>query len=151
MPDFKVTEVQDRTRDWDGKGGSQWTSYYVKCEGDERLFEVVKKRGNDGPKVGAVIDAEIETREHNGTTYYKLKPNGQGGPGGGYKGKSAEERRSIARQHAQKVAMQYAEIKGEKGDLPEKYKVGDLRPIIHWLYEDVLAAEKGEATGEKPA
>jgi hypothetical protein len=92
------------------------------------------------PAPGSKLEGELESGQY-GMSFKKAQNNG--GFGGGRGGRSPEERRSIARQHAQKVAMQYAEIKGEKGDLPEKYKVSDLKPIIDWLFNDVLEAEKG--------
>jgi hypothetical protein len=120
MSTFTIAAVSSETRDWKSSQGAENRSYYVKQDGDEKVYELAQKRDKAPPKVGDTIDATIETREHNGTTYYKLKRiyNQQGGGrgGGGNSPKSPEERASIERQTAAKVAAELLIAMIEKGN-----------------------------------
>lgn len=128
MADFKVVEVFDKTRDWEGKGDSKFTSFYVRCEGDERTFEVVKKRGNDGPRVGEVIDADAEKREHDGKVYWKLKAVQRGGfGGGGPRQTHPADAARMGRAHAQDMAIETLKLAASLGVAPA---LSDVKGIV---------------------
>lgn len=111
MPNFKIREVSTRTRDWDGQGGSKNRSYYVKVDGDEKVFELAQKADKAPPAIGDAFEANVEEREHEGTTYYKLKKVYQqrGGPGGG-RPRDPQEQKRIAVQASQKVAVEVVRL-----------------------------------------
>lgn len=108
---IKIREVSSRTRDWEANGKKN-RSYYVKIDGDERVFEVARNLDKPAPAVGESFDADIEEREHQGTTYYKLKRvyQQQRGNGAGGRSRDPQEQKRIAVQASQKVAVEVVRL-----------------------------------------
>ena len=55
------------------------------------------------------------------------------------RGRSPEDTRRIQRQHSQEMALRYAAIQNVRGQLPDTFKVDDLKPIIDWFVRDIDA------------
>lgn len=140
-----ITGFAQAPRDWESQHG-QFRSYYVKIEGDERTFELAQKRTTAAPNVGDAFEATVEEREHNGTTYYKLKKQqGRGDNGGGRYSEEDIARmdavgRVKGRCHAQAQALAYAAIRASQGRLPSEFTMSDLKPIIDWFQADAESA-----------
>lgn len=101
---YTIVGFAQAPRDWETANG-QFRSYYLNVEGDDKTYELAQKRDKPAPNVGDSFEATVETREANGVTYYKLKRQyQQRSNGGSGRPRDPQERESIERQVAAKVA-----------------------------------------------
>lgn len=104
MSTYTIEGFAQPPRDWETANGA-FRSYYLRVEGDEKTYELAQKRDKPAPNVGDSFEATVETREVNGTTFYKLKRQyQQRGGNNGRQPKDPAERESIERQVAAKCA-----------------------------------------------
>jgi hypothetical protein len=102
MPTYTVISAE-KTKDvtLEGKGDFQDVKMTLKNEaGREAVVSWFTKATTTIPAAGTKLEGEVTKDEKYG---FKFKKAASGGFGGGGKGKSPEEQKSIARQHAQKV------------------------------------------------
>jgi hypothetical protein len=119
---MKVTEVSENVREADINGPMSIYKLKVEKRGGEVIVaELLKRPTSPKPAVGDVLNvAEVKPGKGEFPPTLRLeKPQGQFGGGGGPRGKSPEEQRSIARQVAAKLAMEqvapaYAELSDEQ-------------------------------------
>lgn len=141
---YTIREVSQRTRDWEAHGKEN-RSYYIQVEGEEKEYELAQRRDREAPKPGDSFEAKVESREHNGTTYYKLVRAQQGGGGGArYSAEDIARMDAVGRIkgrcHAQAQALTYATIQAQRGKLPDTFQIADLKPIIDWFVADAETA-----------
>lgn len=99
---YTIAAFDGPPRDWEYQGNN-FRSYYCKFEGDERRIEIAQKPETPAPNIGDTLTGVITDK--NG--YFKFKKARQGGGFGGNGGsrpRDPQERESIERQVAAKVA-----------------------------------------------
>jgi len=141
---FEILSVEAETRPWTSKKGTAFVAYKVEfqeLDGMERRSngdkpaELSRPATSPAPVVGEKIQADLETEGGFGP---KLREpfKGGGGKGGSY-GKSPEERKSIARQHSQEMALMHVKLMAELGNPPENYNATYLKQVVDWFTDDV--------------
>lgn len=101
--------------------------------GQPQQCEWFTKATTNVPVAGQKLDGELQESQY-GLKFKKTQGGGFGGFRGG--GRSPGEQRSIARMHSQKMAMQYAAVKGE---VPSTWTA--LEELVDWFYQDALNAQ----------
>jgi len=142
MADFTITAVDQNVREYEDKYGPK-KAYNLKLEGPNgpASAQLSQKPTTAPPTVGQTLSGHIEQTEY-GPRFRKDKPQGGfGGQGGGGFKKDPVTEARITRMHAQKVAIQYASMKAQLGQLPESFRPADLKPIIDWFVEDANTAK----------
>lgn len=156
MPNFTISEVSPRIRDWEAHGKKN-RSYYVKVAEQTGVYELAQNLDRDPPKAGDRLEATVESREHEGVTYHKLKRvysnNGRGG--GGARGDLSPEAqaridavgRIKGRCHAQAVSAQMLAASGDlasvnwnDGNQANAFLTGVFKPLTDWLVKDAETA-----------
>lgn len=141
MPVYTITAVGDQVRDWDATKGGPMKSYRVtlrNAEGNELAnVEWARKATSPKPEVGQSVDGDVDTSGQYGPKL-KLAQQQQGGRGGGGGGRSPEESRRIVRQHSQNMALKYAALRLEDGDLPPRFSFDTLKAAIDFFHKDAM-------------
>jgi hypothetical protein len=117
---MKVTEVVGEPREKDINGPMFIHKLKVMKRGGEPFEAELMKRSKDGPKVDEVLNvAKVDPGKGDYPPTLRLeKPQGQfGGGGGGPRGKSPEEQRSIERMNAAKIAAEM--LQGVYGNISD--------------------------------
>lgn len=86
------------------------------------------------PTVGSMIEGDIKPGQY-GPQFKRAQQAGGGGRGGG---RSPEESRRIVRQHSQHMALKYAAMRLEDGDLPPHFGFEQLKAAIDWFHKDAM-------------
>jgi hypothetical protein len=128
---YTVAGFANPPRDWETANG-QFRSFYLKVEGDDKVYELAQKRDKPAPNVGDSFEATVEAREVNGSTFYKLKKHyAPRGNNGGRPSKDPAERESIERQVAAKTASDLLVGLMSTGWKPESaMKLADLHTVL---------------------
>lgn len=148
------------TRQWNSKRDGTMLSYRVVLKNAAGAtmenVEVSLKRADPAPvpatpeKPGTKYDGEVDTTGQYGPKFkFPYAGGGGGGGGRGGGGKSADERRSIAMQHAQKCAVTILDVAAAHGDYhpPSASDVaGQVRTIAALLWQQVMDAEADKIT-----
>jgi hypothetical protein len=126
-------ERVNRTREWTGKFGPM-ISYFVELA-ELGEHELAQKPDTPAPVAGQTLTGTIEPPNREGFPP-KLKRAQQ--PGGGYgpRPEDPQRARRIVRQHSQHMALLYAQIRADQGQLPETFTLGDLFKIADAFDKD---------------
>jgi hypothetical protein len=135
----KVLTVSEARRwEWPKDSGQFNEDYELTLEGQDKPAILTQKPTTAPPKVGDTLDLDLEPHPRfDGKLKAKRVRQFQGGGGGG---KSPEQQNAIQRQHSQEMALRYAAIRAEKGQLPEPFSLEDLRKVIDWFENDINPA-----------
>lgn len=139
MPSYTVREIINQ-RPWSKDGGEPTVIYYdFLVEGEERRINTGRKPGNP-LTVGTVLEGTLEHDSRGNGLKFVRAQSGSGGFGGGGRGKSPEERKSIQMQHAQKCAVDALRLAAEFGDYrpPDAADVvGHVKAIASGLFQQI--------------
>jgi hypothetical protein len=142
-PAYTITAVNDQVRDWQSQQGGPMKGYRVtlrNADGREMAnVEWSRKANSPAPQVGQTVDGTVDTSGQYGP---KFKAAMAGGGGGGFsRSKSPEERRSIAMQASQKVAVEIVRMNAP----PDVSAVTDeVLRVAQSLFQQVQRAEAGQ-------
>lgn len=109
MPSYTVTEILS-SRPWPSSEETKVIYYDVKVDGQDQTVNLGRKPTNP-LAVGAVLDGTLERGDRGGLRFVRAQSQNGGGRGG----KPVEERRSIAMQASQKVAVDVVRIAVDAG------------------------------------
>lgn len=145
MPTYTVTAVADATRDWAYKNGTAMKSYRVTLRNDAGRelagVEWAKMATEPPPKVGDTTPAEASV-DQSGSYGPRLIVPKRGGGGGGPRGKSPEERRSIAMQASHNAAVEIVTAALQHGEVAEDV-ARRVEMVADSLFRRVMRAEAG--------
>ena len=110
MPSYTIAAVSPEVRDWSSQKGGPMRSYRVtlrNAQGQELAnVEWARKQSSPPPAVGQTVEGDVDTSGQYGPKFKALQQGGGGGGGGGGgRPRDPAERRSIAMQASQKVAV----------------------------------------------
>ena len=88
------------------------------------------------PAEGSTLEGDITVDPQWGPKFKKAAVGGFGG--GGFRGRSPEENRRIVRQHSQDMALRYAQLRLDDGDLPPKFTLEKLKAAIDFFHKDAM-------------
>lgn len=120
----------------------EFKSYKVDLAGPEGLHagvELFQKAASPAPRVGQTLDGQIEQGKYGPKFKKTPKPFGAGG----VRVRDPRESAMIVRQHSQDMALQYAAIRQQQGQLPADFSLQQLGVIADWF--DADAKRAGEA------
>lgn len=133
---YKITAVHG-SKEWTPHQGGTNVDFTVEIDGLAGNHTLTQKK--DGPHgqpqpgdeiFGSIVDGGVWPSGD--AKPPKLKREQQGGyAGGGYSGgggrpEDPERSRRIVRQHSQEMALRYATIRQQQGQLPESFSLDDL-------------------------
>lgn len=147
MSTYTVVMVAPNPRQWESKHGAQMVSYRMTLKNHQGRemgnVEWSRKADSPAPTIGQRLDGTVEIREQYGP---KFTPEPTMKTGGGWRSKPAEERRSIAMQHAQKCAVSILELAASQGAYKPETATGAASHVCSLadiLFQQIMNAEKG--------
>lgn len=123
-------------------GGELHKFYCTFTAGDAEHKDVYWQRKSGDDPTGQTVNGHIEQGQFGLRFFTDQQPRGGGGGGGGNRNDPSVQR-SIAMQHSQSVAIEYATLANARGTLPDGWKFDDLLKLAHKLYDQVEGARNG--------
>lgn len=138
MPSFQILSANEKKRFTGSKGG-EFIVWNVEFDGNDGRGTAEMVKQATSPKPEGAVDATLEPTQYG----WKLKENRKNGfGGGGFKGKSPQERAEIRRMNAQGHALRLLAAQVAAGKAPPEGTTifGHLKPLIDWFETDTKQA-----------
>jgi hypothetical protein len=147
MPSYTITAVQPEPRAWNSTKGGPMLSYRVTLRNEQGAekpnVEWARKATSPAPAVGQTIEGTVEDGQY-GPKFKAAQQMGGGGGGGG-RPRDPAERRSIAMQASQKVAVDAVRACLDSGlwkpEDPTRVIAAAIIAVADKLYLRVMDAE----------
>ena len=142
MPSYTVKAVEQSAQG--GEGERVWTRQKLLLEnqaGQTKEVSLFCNRFTPVPKVGDVLEGDVQPNEKNPAWLPELKLPRKGGGGGGGRPEDPKTRASIAMQASQKVAADLCALVYKDG-MSQEELIGTHQLFSNAIYAQVKAAQE---------
>jgi hypothetical protein len=143
-----LTVSEARRWEWPKDSGQFNEDYELTLEGQEKPAILTQKPTTAPPKVGDVLDLNLEPHPRFDGKLKAKRVHQGGAGGGGFKPRDPKETAAIVRQHSQHMAVLYLQAKIAAGAATKFPSLDELKVMVDWFDADVasIKAADGQRT-----